>query len=82
MRSGSPDSLDRMVATGFGNLAMNLITERRTGQMVALQGGRYTSVPADTVSQGVKRVDVAELYDVDAYRPKVSHVFGKPMFLY
>ncbi|NOZ07129.1 MAG: ATP-dependent 6-phosphofructokinase [Chloroflexi bacterium] len=82
MRSGSPDSLDRMVATSFGNLAMNLITEGRTGQMVALQGGQYTSVPADTVSQGVKRVDVAELYDVDAYRPKVTHVFGKPMFLY
>jgi len=81
MRSGSPDSLDRMVANSFGNLAVNLIAKGRTGQMVALQGGKYTAVPADTVSKGVKRVDVAELYDADAYRPKVTHVFGKPMFL-
>jgi len=39
-------------------------------------------VSLDTVSQGVKRVDVNELYDVDQYRPKVRHVDGKPMFLY
>jgi len=32
--------------------------------------------------QGVKRVDVAELYDAEAYRPTVRHVLGKPMFLY
>ena len=30
----------------------------------------------------MKRVDVDELYDADAYRPKVRHVAGKPMFLY
>jgi 6-phosphofructokinase 1 len=33
-------------------------------------------------SEGVKRVDVDELYDVDAYVPKLRHVLGKPMFLY
>jgi hypothetical protein len=31
---------------------------------------------------GVKRVDVDALYDVDAYRPTVRQVEGKPMFLY
>jgi 6-phosphofructokinase 1 len=50
--------------------------------MVAIQRGIYTNVPLDTVSQGVKRVDIDELYDVDQYRPKVRHVDGKPMFLY
>ena len=49
--------------------------------MVALRGGTYTNVPiGDT--EGVKRVDVDELYDADEYRPKVRHVAGKPMFLY
>jgi len=81
MRSGSPDSLDRMVAISFGNLAMNLIVEGRTGTMVALRDGQYTSVPVDTVGQGSRYVNVAELYDVEAYRPKVAHMFGKPMFL-
>jgi 6-phosphofructokinase 1 len=49
---------------------------------VALRNGTYTSVPITTISQGVKRVDVEELYDADEYRPKVRHVEGKPMFLY
>ena len=30
----------------------------------------------------MKRVDVAGLYDIETYRPKVRHVAGKPMFLY
>jgi hypothetical protein len=50
--------------------------------MVALSGGRYTDIPLSTVTSGQKRVDVRELYDVDAYRPKVDTVVGKPMFLY
>ena len=34
------------------------------------------------LTSGVKRVDVAELYDAEAYRPRVQHLIGKPMFLY
>jgi 6-phosphofructokinase 1 len=34
------------------------------------------------VREGVKRVDVPALYDSEAYRPKIRHVDGKPMFLY
>jgi ATP-dependent phosphofructokinase / diphosphate-dependent phosphofructokinase len=50
--------------------------------MVALRSGTYTAVPISATREGVKRVDVDELYDVDGYRPKVRHVVGKPMFLY
>lgn len=82
MRSGAPDALDRMVATSYGYLASQLLNRGVTGRMVALQEGKYTHIPLQTVTQGVKRVDVHELYDSDNYRPKVSHVLGKPMFLY
>ncbi|MFN8500011.1 MAG: 6-phosphofructokinase [Anaerolineae bacterium] len=82
MRSGAPDALDRMVATSYGYLAAQLLTRGVTGRLVALQEGKYTNIPLQTVTQGVKRVDVHELYDVEAYRPKVAHVMGKPMFLY
>ena len=82
MRAGAPDSLDRMVATSYGNLAVQQIEQGHGGRMVALQNGVYTTVPVDTCTQGLKRVDVTELYDSDVYRPKVSHVLGKPMFLY
>jgi 6-phosphofructokinase 1 len=82
MRSGAPDSVDLMVGFNFANMAMDLIVEGKTGRMVSIQKGIYTNVPLDIVSQGVKRVDVAELYDVEEYRPKIRHVDGKPMFLY
>ena len=82
MRSGSPDSLDLMVATNYAVMAADLALEGSSGRMVALRGGTYSNVPISVTKEGVKRVDVTELYDVDEYRPKVRHVAGKPMFLY
>jgi 6-phosphofructokinase 1 len=82
MRSGSPDSLDLMVATNYAVIAADLALEGDTGRMVSLRNGSYTTVPISATREGVKRVDVDELYDVSAYRPKVRHVLGKPMFLY
>ncbi|HJM49535.1 MAG TPA: ATP-dependent 6-phosphofructokinase [Alphaproteobacteria bacterium] len=82
MRSGPPDALDRMVATIYGQLAMQELLKGRSGLMMALQNGNYTTVPADTCIQGEKRVDVAEFYDPEAYRPIVRHALAKPMFLY
>jgi 6-phosphofructokinase 1 len=82
MRSGSPDSLDLMVATNYAVMAADLAIERDTGRMVALRNGTYTTVPISATREGVKRVDVDELYDSAEYRPKVRHVLGKPMFLY
>jgi len=82
MRSGSPDSLDLMVATNYAVMAADLAIEKASGRMVALRGGTYTNVPISVTREGVKRVDVDELYDVELYRPKVRHVGGKPMFLY
>ena len=82
MRSGAPDSLDLMVATNYAVMAADLALEGVAGRMVSLRGGTYTAVPLSATREGVKRVDVGELYDVDAYRPKLRHVTGKPMFLY
>jgi ATP-dependent phosphofructokinase / diphosphate-dependent phosphofructokinase len=81
MRSGAPDSLDLMVAANYAQMAMSLVEQGRFGRMVALQRGLYTDINLSTLMQGVKRVNVAELYDVEQYRPKVRHVFGMPMFL-
>ena len=82
MRSGSPDSLDLMVATNYAVMAADLAIEGDTGRMVSLRNGSYTTVPVSATREGVKRVDVDELYDAAEYRPKVRHVLGKPMFLY
>lgn len=81
MRSGAPDSLDRMVAMSYGTLAVQLIRRRETGKMVALHGGKYTTVPMEMVLAGRKRVDVPSYYDIENYRPKIRDFMGVPMFL-
>jgi 6-phosphofructokinase len=82
MRAGVPDSLDRMVAISYANLAVDQLIQGHSGRMVALQNGQYTTVPVDTCTKGLKRVDVDELYDAEEYLPKVRHMLSKPMFLY
>jgi ATP-dependent phosphofructokinase / diphosphate-dependent phosphofructokinase len=82
MRSGSPDSLDLMVAINYAVMAADLVIEQAFGRLVALRNGNYTNVPLPVLRQGVKRVDVGALYDAEGYRPKIRHVDGKPMFLY
>jgi 6-phosphofructokinase 1 len=82
MRSGAPDSLDRMVAYSYGNLAYELIAGGQRGQMVAVHDGRYTTVPVEIASSGRRQVNVQEFYDAERYQPKIRGVRGKPMFLY
>jgi ATP-dependent phosphofructokinase / diphosphate-dependent phosphofructokinase len=82
MRSGRPDSLDLMVATNYAVMAADLAVAGNKGRLVSLREGTYTNVPISRTGEGAKRVDVDALYDVDAYRPKVRQVAGKPMFLY
>ena len=82
MRSGAPDSLDRMVAVSYGTLALDQVAKGATGRMVALQQGIYTTIPLGHVAMGKKRVDVTALYDTENYKPKVHELLGKPMFLY
>ena len=81
MRSGAPDSLDRMVAMSYGNLAMQLIHREEFGKLIALQGGKYTTVPVEIVLTGKKHVDVEAYYDKENYKPKVKDFLGVPMFL-
>jgi 6-phosphofructokinase 1 len=82
MRSGPPDSLDLMVPVNYASVALRLADRHEFGRLVVLQDGRYTSAPIGITQEGIKRVDVDELYDPDRYLPKVRQVEGKPMFLY
>lgn len=81
MRSGPPDSLDRLVAKNFAALAADLILAGKTGRLVSIQGGRYTTEPLDIVGEGKKQVDVERFYDRERYRPNIVGVMGLPMFL-
>jgi 6-phosphofructokinase 1 len=82
MRSGTPDSLDLIVARNYGSLAADLLRRGESGQLVAVVDGRYNAVPLSVTGDGKKRVDVARFYDPQEYRPKVAEVMGMPMFLH
>lgn len=82
MRAGAPDALDQMVSRSYGTMAVQLLAEGQHGLMMALQDGKYTTVPGDTCIQGEKRVDIDAFYDTETYRPRVDQILGKPMFMY
>ncbi|HLX10260.1 MAG TPA: 6-phosphofructokinase [Thermoanaerobaculia bacterium] len=82
MRSGPPDALDRLVASNFALLAADLVMAGETGSLVAILGGRYSTVPIATARAGSKQVDVERFYDRANYRPKIVGVLDLPMFLH
>jgi 6-phosphofructokinase 1 len=77
LRTGPPDGQDLLGATHFAIMAAQLIREGKFGRMVAYQQ-RYnlTDVDLNLVTQGVNKVDIAEMYDPDNYRPKVTLIWA------
>jgi 6-phosphofructokinase 1 len=80
LRSGNPDAIDKIVANTFGTLAVDLIAEGRTGRMVCIQRGLYTSADLPDPAHGARTVDVAAHYDTERFRPNFSGLAGRPMF--
>ena len=81
LRAGAPDALDLMVPKNFGTMAVRLIEDGKTGLMVAVQEGRYTTQPADISTKGERRVDVDGMYDIETYRPRIARLDGAPLYL-
>ncbi len=57
LRGGTPSHADRILATRFGNHAVDLVLENRWGRMVAMQQGRITDVPIADVARGFRTID-------------------------
>jgi 6-phosphofructokinase len=80
MRSGPPDATDRMIAVGFGALAIELLQAKRFGHMCALHDGRFHAAAVDAPLGGPKHVNIAACYDPEAYRPRLAGIDGIPLF--
>lgn len=80
MRSGPPDATDRLIALGFGRLAVELLERGEFGRMCAIREGRFEAAPIDCPLRGERRVDVANDYDAAKYRPRLEGVKGMPLF--
>jgi len=81
LRGGEPDSVDKMIAATFGNIAMDAVLSGRTGLMSSIVGGCYTLSPMPDPALGPRKVDIASMYNTDRYRPKYTDKLGLPIFL-
>jgi len=77
LRTGSPDGQDLLGATNFAMLAARLVKEEVYGRMMSFQQKyTWTHVDLEVITQGVKRVNIDEMYDVDRYQPKVTVIWA------
>jgi 6-phosphofructokinase len=81
LRSGEPDFLDKMVATTFGNMALESVLKGQSGQMAALLNGCYTMVAIPDPKLGPRKVDIPTMYNTERFRPSYSNKLGMPIFL-
>jgi len=56
-RGGSPCPFDRLLATRYGAAAVELIAQKKYGEMVSYQPPRITSVPLENAISNLKLVD-------------------------
>ena len=81
LRSGSPDFVDKLVASTFASMAMDCIAKGEHGKMTAINKGCYAMEPIPDPKLGPRRVDVANMYDTQRYLPKYENKLGLPIFL-
>src|SRR5271154_4304414 len=76
LRSGSPDFLDRMVASTYAGMAMDSVQEGKSGLMAAISSGCYAMVPIPDPKLGPRKVEVATMYNTQRYRPTYDRKLG------
>src|SRR3974390_1782884 len=81
LRSGSPDFVDRMVATTFAEIAMDAIKEGKSGLMTGIINGCYGLAEIPDPALGPRKVNLATMYNTERYRPMYNHKMGMPIFL-
>ena len=81
LRSGSPDFLDKMIAYTFATMAVDCISDRGSGRMMAIRGGCYADIEIPDPKEGARRVDVDTMYNRERFRPNYGGKRGLPVFL-
>ncbi|MBU1100809.1 MAG: ATP-dependent 6-phosphofructokinase [Bacteroidetes bacterium] len=81
VRCGDPDAIDSIVPMAYGNLALDLILDGKSGRLVVLKNGRYSNEPLDIVTSYKKLVDVDKHYNTERLRPNYKSFENKPLFI-
>ncbi len=81
LRSGAPDFIDKLVATAYGNMALDAILNKKSGVMTGIAKGCYDLVPIPDPKLGPRKIDLETMYNKDRYRPNYAVHVGMPIFL-
>jgi len=81
VRCGAPDALDCIVPMAFGNLALDLILEGVSGQLVNIHDGIYGSTSLECINAPHKVVDVKRFYNEERLRPNYLAFDRVPLFV-
>ncbi len=81
VRSGHPDAIDSIVPVVYGNMALNLLLEGKSGRLVSLRDGKYCNVDLREVTASKKRVNIKKHYHTDRLRPDYQSFDNKPLFI-
>ncbi len=81
LRSGSPDFIDKLIASTFAGMAIDCIKANKHGVMMGINGGCYADVPIPDPKLGPRKVDIATMYNIERFRPYYSNKTGLPIFL-
>jgi len=81
-RGGAPMAMDRLLAAGMGNTAVDLAAQGTFGRMVAWQGGQVVTVPiSDVVAKCPRHVD-PDSFLIRTAQGLGIYVGDKPMLPY
>jgi 6-phosphofructokinase 1 len=81
LRSGDPDFVDKLVATTFGNMALDTILEGKSGLMASIVEGRYAMSAIPDPKLGPRKVELESMYNTERFRPNYGGKLGLPIFL-
>lgn len=81
LRSGAPDFVDKLVATTFGNMALDSVVKGESGLMTAIVNGCFTMSAIPDPKLGPRKVELDLMYNTERYRPNYSNKIGLPIFL-
>lgn len=81
VRCGEPDAFDSIVPMAFGNMALDLILDKKFGRLVSLRNGIYDSVPLDIIMGRKKVINIAKYYNTERFTPIYKSFIKQPMFI-
>jgi 6-phosphofructokinase 1 len=81
LRGGSPDFVDKLVATTYANMALDAISEGKSALMASIVNGCFAMSAIPDPKLGPRNVDVPVMYNTERYRPRYDAKLGYPIFL-